>query len=1456
MSNEFLFSFLQQKYKKLADVAEALEKQVYNDVPSALSKARLFAEKLAKYVMEMEDIQVYYEMKHVEVVHKLYREGILNEEMHFRFEWVRKMGNKAVHEANFGSVEDALKAHKLTYDLAVWFMELYGDVNFKAPVYASPKAITDQTVNTDEIKQTVAETVEKTLEAKFREMQETLLKLTQEQQKEKEVVQVVTEQKEQEKAQEPVIEEKTPVKEEAQEPVIEEKVPVKEEAQEPVIEGKMPVKEEVQEPVIKEKTPEKAETTDTEILEEDFDLMSYLQSHDIEIIDKRSAGGSLWLVGGWELKEVLDPLKPRKIYFRHTAKGGRVTKRKPAWFLMGDYNDGPKKKEGSPKKEVEEPKQVDVPKEIEQEKEKEVVQQVIEKREVTDQQLIVPFRLFEVCINEYGESPVYTFGEHFHLETFGEIKEDHLRDWYRKDKQDFYDLAIQLWFLGCEYQGNLAKLINLPHEQERVLIEINTTQNEALSEKLPQHLTELFAKFGVRKIKQLNGLPVFAVRWLTAEAFDEFLNCLKHEESDTDDDSPSSSGEENTQSQHEFEEELQNEDGFIVCMGTECVEIPASMRNIEITLELISGCNTLVKQLRKNMGIHVIGDLPKDILPLREQMRNVGPKMMEKFFSQLGQMGRPKKIEVVVEPIGTQGEEVLLNGERVVIPSSLQEESLEYGDYLSCPSLIEKLHEAGIHQYKQLPLDLQELRKFQGVGESAVKRFLQHLKEKVEIAEKREQEESFYATMTADERVQYETDQLKEMLQEMVETGSVHTKLKINEKALAIMRERYEGTLNGKRPTLEESAQNHDVTRERIRQIVKNSVGKIKMKAEVWFQLFRNKLEANRNFMENDIFTENTFYEYLVLEMLELEDIYLCFDKQFFTTLTKAELQEFDRQISNIFSERLKGKLLEEEQYEEMIENVATELEVSPFIVRNTCNEIMRQTDQNQYVLAKAKKIDVAEIVLRQFPNGAEVYKGYEMLNEKANEIMPNSFHGERDFPAICTRDESADTIYLWGRGIYIHSSFVKPNIELIETIAKEAADKLEKKPVITVTYLFDQYEDVLLENDVPTEYALYTLLRQYGSDHIALPKFPKIIQIGDTGSIRNADLLRDFIRSKGYGVSTKELREEFIVNRGWKPFTVEFTLSSTPDIIQSNHGEYTLLEFYEQMPVHIFDPIVKRVNEKLEEIPQFQINGIFKEFESYCIANGIHTNYLLYYLLRPKCANHFMLPRYPHIVKIGSDLETASIRTLVEDYILEQGYEVSREEVMDWLVNELGAHENALDITLQLSDRIFYYTRGQYAEYVHEMTIGWNTEKQLMLKNAVLDVLAREQQINEKNFILVEQCLSENLPELDEGLSWTIDLFVDCLKRDEEFILLGSRGTIIVPRTSSIQSETDFIQYVLVKEFGGSAKMRDVKKKLMQYGFSADGELLFETETLLADGKAPFVQIGDEIISKHLVEV
>ena len=65
-----------------------------------------------------------------------------------------------------------------------------------------------------------------------------------------------------------------------------------------------------------------------------FSLTRYLQEQGLEWIDKRAAGGTLWVMGGWELNKVLFPLEERKIYFRFTPKGGRATQRKPAWYLL------------------------------------------------------------------------------------------------------------------------------------------------------------------------------------------------------------------------------------------------------------------------------------------------------------------------------------------------------------------------------------------------------------------------------------------------------------------------------------------------------------------------------------------------------------------------------------------------------------------------------------------------------------------------------------------------------------------------------------------------------------------------------------------------------------------------------------------------------------------------------------------------------------------------------------------------------------------------------------------------------------------------------------------------------------------------------------------------------------------------------------------------------------------
>ncbi|WP_080847898.1 hypothetical protein [Cytobacillus gottheilii] len=64
-----------------------------------------------------------------------------------------------------------------------------------------------------------------------------------------------------------------------------------------------------------------------------FSLELFLKSKKVELIDKRSSNGRLWIVGGEELKQLFDELKAKDFHFRFVPNGSRSTERRKAWFL-------------------------------------------------------------------------------------------------------------------------------------------------------------------------------------------------------------------------------------------------------------------------------------------------------------------------------------------------------------------------------------------------------------------------------------------------------------------------------------------------------------------------------------------------------------------------------------------------------------------------------------------------------------------------------------------------------------------------------------------------------------------------------------------------------------------------------------------------------------------------------------------------------------------------------------------------------------------------------------------------------------------------------------------------------------------------------------------------------------------------------------------------------------------
>jgi DNA topoisomerase-3 len=63
------------------------------------------------------------------------------------------------------------------------------------------------------------------------------------------------------------------------------------------------------------------------------ELLGLLAAEGVEAIDRRAAGGALWVVGGPELKELMDRLAGRGFRFSHAKEGGRATKHRPAWWI-------------------------------------------------------------------------------------------------------------------------------------------------------------------------------------------------------------------------------------------------------------------------------------------------------------------------------------------------------------------------------------------------------------------------------------------------------------------------------------------------------------------------------------------------------------------------------------------------------------------------------------------------------------------------------------------------------------------------------------------------------------------------------------------------------------------------------------------------------------------------------------------------------------------------------------------------------------------------------------------------------------------------------------------------------------------------------------------------------------------------------------------------------------------
>lgn len=138
MSN---FAFLKEKWPILENLGRLAERNLYIDSNTTFIKCGMFGEIVVQYMFSMEEIDdtlISHDNNHNNRIKLLKKEDLIPEDIDNILHMLRIKRNNAAH-SGYEDVEKAKIQLELTFKLAVWFMQTYGDWSFEPKAFEMPQ---------------------------------------------------------------------------------------------------------------------------------------------------------------------------------------------------------------------------------------------------------------------------------------------------------------------------------------------------------------------------------------------------------------------------------------------------------------------------------------------------------------------------------------------------------------------------------------------------------------------------------------------------------------------------------------------------------------------------------------------------------------------------------------------------------------------------------------------------------------------------------------------------------------------------------------------------------------------------------------------------------------------------------------------------------------------------------------------------------------------------------------------------------------------------------------------------------------------------------------------------------------------------------------------------------------------------------------------------------------------
>ncbi|WP_217703276.1 sigma factor-like helix-turn-helix DNA-binding protein, partial [Piscibacillus halophilus] len=1001
-----------------------------------------------------------------------------------------------------------------------------------------------------------------------------------------------------------------------------------------------------------------------------------------------------------------------------------------------------------------------------------------------------------------------------------------------------------LWMLGVRFSNKLAKLVKLSEEYPTTFIQINSDLETQLSDELNSYIADKFMNVGIEKVPDLNMIPVESIEWLLGNQYKEFkekmleslpVKELSMPEESSDD--PSKGSDEKT-----------------ISLENNLLTIPADLADVELKIDQFENCQNVVRKLNA-VGIYRINELPNKLDGFHTKLKHVGPKAIEKFWEGLVLLvnGDVEEVELKKASDEFQGEKAAFEHEELTFCESMKHQLIDSdaGYFNSMPIVLKKFKEVGIYYYKDLPYNLSKVQEIKGVGLNKVKQLFQILKEINQKYIEKEKFEEEIKGLDDQQLIHFFLNKAKEEITQVLNSQNKQKQLSLHQLSLKIFEERFKGFQSGESVTLQNLGDKYGVTRERIRQIASKTLSKLESLEPRWVERIVEQAK-NKQALKNEYFNLDEFVDFVLVKILENHEVHYKPEFDFFMIHSDTEFNELKKQASRELNREFKGRLTTKSEIDRFLVDFASRHQLGKELVQLLFKgHFIHVEALDGYILSNTNKHDAAQIVLSKYPDGLDVYKDIDRIAEELNKVIPGEFKADRSTSTLFLTSKEC---YLWGRGRYIHKKYVNFDAPILDDILNKTEEIVNERGILSVNRLYKDHEEQLKAFSIPNEYALYTLLRTKESEELSFIKFPKIYPAGSDRK-ENSEIIKDYIRKLGNPIPVKDLKKHFMKELGWKKFTIEFAISNDYEIFSCDWGIITVAELDPAVNQDKLKTIHDKIARNLKDQDVVHINKFYVDYESLCRSMNIDNALYLYNALRYYFHGDLLYFRYPYITEFGREFDEMTNVKLIESYVLEEMAEVSREEVADWVINELGGNDGTVHNVLSSSNNLLTYTRGKFGELIHRDVIGWNDEKEKQLIQVIQDYTEQFKDDIDKPFINLDKALDDierQLPELDNDVLWTSDLIADILKRSTQhsFLIIGSSDKIVINQSlfNQIASHTQFIEYMLLKHFNGSAKLSDFRNMLHDIGYSSKG-ILHEVEIDIKEGQTPLTIVGNEIV-------